>query len=187
MDQTLAAVSDLRAQRDELAPAELLDQEKTIASETAYVDSLIQELFAHLEKMEALVSQQQASGEYTGPAPVVLRDPFDADNNPHTLTFRATDDTGLVTECFFTVTVLGDSDGDGTADCDDTDETVFPGAPQVCDGSNNDCDDPNWPVVPPTEIDHDGVEARLENGLLTVKLPHKAAVAPKKVEIVVAA
>lgn len=39
----------------------------------------------------------------------------------------------------------------------------------------------------PGKIDLDGVEARLENGLLTVKLPHKAAVAPKKVEIVVAA
>jgi len=37
-----------------------------------------------------------------------------------------------------------DVDGDGVlsgTDCDDTDSTVFPGAPEVCDGRDNDCDD----------------------------------------------
>ena len=36
-----------------------------------------------------------------------------------------------------------DLDGDNVSagqDCDDTDATVFPGAPEVCDGADNDCD-----------------------------------------------
>jgi hypothetical protein len=40
--------------------------------------------------------------------------------------------------------VPGDNDGDGFAppeDCDDTDDTIFPGAPELCDGEDDDCDD----------------------------------------------
>jgi hypothetical protein len=53
------------------------------------------------------------------------------------------------------------TDGDGDTatncrDCDDTDGTVYPGAAQLCDGINNDCDDPDWPIVSVTEIDDDG-------------------------------
>lgn len=55
-----------------------------------------------------------------------------------------------------------DSDGDGFCaddpmlpDCDDTDAAVFPGAPQLCDGRNNDCDAADWPLVPAAEIDSD--------------------------------
>ncbi|MEL6343283.1 MAG: putative metal-binding motif-containing protein, partial [Myxococcota bacterium] len=36
-----------------------------------------------------------------------------------------------------------DADGDGVIaddDCDDTDETVYPGAPELCDGIDSDCD-----------------------------------------------
>ena len=48
-----------------------------------------------------------------------------------------------------------DSDGDGflaCAECDDSDDTVFPGAPELCDGIDNDCDG----AVPDDEQDDDG-------------------------------
>ena len=66
-----------------------------------------------------------------------------------------------------------DDDGDGygspasedctypEADCNDNDDTVYPGAPQLCDGKNNDCDDPNWPAVPADEADGDGDNVRI--------------------------
>ena len=42
----------------------------------------------------------------------------------------------------------GDGDAAGWAcDCNDSDATVYPGATDVCDGLNNDCDDPAWPSV----------------------------------------
>ena len=42
-----------------------------------------------------------------------------------------------------------DSDEDDVTDCfdcDDQNPDVYPNAPQVCDGVNNDCDHPNWPA-----------------------------------------
>src|SRR5262249_36391769 len=42
-------------------------------------------------------------------------------------------------------------------DCDDTNPTTYPGAPQLCDGRNDDCSSPVWPSLTGTnEMDDDG-------------------------------
>jgi hypothetical protein len=49
-------------------------------------------------------------------------------------------------------------------DCDDTDSTIFPGAPELCDGQINDC---NNTILPFDEIDDDGdqyVECTFDTG-----------------------
>jgi hypothetical protein len=53
-----------------------------------------------------------------------------------------------------------DLDGDGftecAGDCDSANAAVYPGAPQVCDGINNDCDAERWPALTQTnEFDDD--------------------------------
>jgi N-acetylneuraminic acid mutarotase len=53
-----------------------------------------------------------------------------------------------------------DVDGDGypvcAGDCDDAKPDIYPGAPQVCDGENNDCNAPGWPsLVNTNEADND--------------------------------
>jgi len=55
-----------------------------------------------------------------------------------------------------------DSDDDGVGDCDDCDDgddRIYPGAPQICDGLNNDCADDSWPGTAGTneaDSDQDG-------------------------------
>jgi hypothetical protein len=107
--------------------------------------------------------------------------PLDADGVPEIAVGAPLDDTPAGadggTVQIFTPHTIGDCDGDGIrntldpctdtdgdaygstafgppacpADCDDDRGYVKPGALQLCDGFNNDCDDPSWPEVPPAE------------------------------------
>ncbi len=53
-----------------------------------------------------------------------------------------------------------DADGDGASvcdgDCDDSDALSYPGAPELCDGVTNNCNDPGWPDTSTAEVDSDG-------------------------------
>ncbi|MGA1842166.1 MAG: putative metal-binding motif-containing protein [bacterium] len=57
-----------------------------------------------------------------------------------------------------------DADQDGSyecqGDCDETDNTVYPGATEICDGKDNDCDG----TVPADEADEDGDGVRICEG-----------------------
>ncbi|MCP3979171.1 MAG: S8 family serine peptidase [bacterium] len=49
-----------------------------------------------------------------------------------------------------------DDDGDGfdtCTECDDSRASVFPGAPELCDGLVNDCDAAGWPTLPDNDRD----------------------------------
>ncbi len=60
--------------------------------------------------------------------------------------------------CPATPNVDLDHDGRTTCtDCDDSNAQVYPGAPPLCDGINNDCNNPGWPSVTGTpDADADG-------------------------------
>lgn len=66
----------------------------------------------------------------------------------HVLTYTVEDDEGFSATVNRVFTVLGrDADGDGFegtefggSDCDDTEATIYPGAPELCNGVDEDCD-----------------------------------------------
>jgi Putative metal-binding motif len=60
-----------------------------------------------------------------------------------------------------------DGDGDGTTnaeDCDPANAAVYSGAPQACDGVENDCGRASWPAVPANEADADSDGSRICQG-----------------------
>jgi len=73
------------------------------------------------------------------------------------------------TELYFTRwgSTCADSDGDGTTnaeDCDPGNPAVYSGAPQACDGVENDCRRATWPAVPANEADADADGASMCQG-----------------------
>lgn len=69
---------------------------------------------------------------------------------------------GLAAAGLYCSCVDGDGDGHfdvacGGDDCADGDPTTYPGAPELCDGVDNDCDD----AVPADEVDEDGDGVRV--------------------------
>ena len=76
-----------------------------------------------------------------------------------------------------------DDDGDGLSecqgDCNDTLAFIYPAAPQLCDGWNNDCDDLSWPTVPSDEYDQDLDGIRICEGDCDDTNPHSSPGAPE--------
>ena len=72
----------------------------------------------------------------------------------------------LGTGGIYLVDTSADDDHDGfticAGDCDDSSPSVYAGAPQACDGVNNDCTDPTWPAVSGTDEGDDDGDALTE-------------------------
>lgn len=100
-----------------------------------------------------------------GPAPDdvnQLRDPYVfEDLDGETYLFYAGRGESAIGVARLEIESCTDHDGDGTTacnDCIDTDGSVHPGAPQVCDGVNNDCSDSAWPSFAGTNEGDDDVD-----------------------------
>ena len=64
IDETSGDLRGLRLQREDLSAADLLEQERRIARDTAFIDTLVEALYAHIEKLEALGLDATADRQY---------------------------------------------------------------------------------------------------------------------------
>ena len=82
----------------------------------------------------------------------------------YTLTFQVDDSDGNTAQALVEFQVLSaddyDFDGDGYSvnggDCNDSNDTIYPGAPEICDGLDNDCSDETGTDVGSECYDDDG-------------------------------
>jgi len=102
------------------------------------VEDLVVELVA---TPYGLVCTMSPDGSGTAQCPAIL--PL----GPYNLTFTVTDTDGneAIANAPFSVVTRGDYDMDGDTytpnggDCNDSNDTVYPGADEICDGLDNDC------------------------------------------------
>jgi hypothetical protein len=70
--------------------------------------------------------------------------------------------TGTLPNGFYSICADCDNDGytEAEGDCDDHNAAIYPGAPELCDGKDNDCDQ----IIPANELDEDQDEYRVCEG-----------------------
>lgn len=103
-------------------------------------DSNKKELYVHASSINPRLSKTYTTSislsEFMLTAPDTL--------GQHRLSFKIFSEGNVIASGEKKITVCNDNDGDGfcaeQGDLDDNDVTVYPGAPEICDGKDNDCD-----------------------------------------------
>ena len=103
-------------------------------------DSNKKELYVHASSINPRLSKTYTASvslsEFGLSAPETLGE--------HKISFKILSKGNVIASGEKKITVCNDNDGDGfcaeQGDLDDNDVTVYPGAPEICDGKDNDCD-----------------------------------------------